>query len=564
MDFKPKNREWVKNAAIIFLSVLLVLTFFSNTIMNRTLPEVATQYVTSGTVTARVRGTGTVVANGSHQVKADATREIRAVMIRVGQEVQAGDVLFVLGAGAADELEAAQEQLRQLQISYQRAAISAPTFNYTSAERKLKAAKDDWDAAKARLQSAQKSLTEEEQAEINKTEQDLAAAKEQLAAIEAKVQEEYQAALKRVQDAQKNLDDLLRTPPPTETTTPEPTPTESPEPSPDAAGGSESAETASVALSAGIMTIATDDEIQRARQELADAKAALEELTLGTDPRITMAQTLVDTLQAKLDALRNAPAIKAAQAEVKAAEQTYYELKDALDAQKASDDKSLALSGLDMADISAQIERQKKKIEELSGGDGNQILANVSGTIESIECTAGDTVTDGSILCSIEVPDMGYTLSFSVTNEQARRLAPGDTATVSNYYWGTQIDATLSTIRVDPKNPQSNKLLTFDLEGDVNAGSEITLSVGQRSAGYDTIVPNSAIRSDTNGQFVLIVESRNSPLGNRYIARRVDVQVLASDDVNSAVTGDLSSWSYVITTSNAPVNNGDMVRMADT
>ncbi len=37
--------------------------------MNRTLPEVATQSVTSGGITARVRGTGTVVANGSYQVK---------------------------------------------------------------------------------------------------------------------------------------------------------------------------------------------------------------------------------------------------------------------------------------------------------------------------------------------------------------------------------------------------------------------------------------------------------------------------------------------------------------
>ena len=29
-----KRREWVKNAAIIFLTIMLVLTFFSNTIMN--------------------------------------------------------------------------------------------------------------------------------------------------------------------------------------------------------------------------------------------------------------------------------------------------------------------------------------------------------------------------------------------------------------------------------------------------------------------------------------------------------------------------------------------------
>ena len=29
-----KRREWIKNAAIIFLVIMLVLTFFSNTIMN--------------------------------------------------------------------------------------------------------------------------------------------------------------------------------------------------------------------------------------------------------------------------------------------------------------------------------------------------------------------------------------------------------------------------------------------------------------------------------------------------------------------------------------------------
>ena len=34
-EVKVKKREWVKTAAIIFLSVMLVLTFFSNTIMNR-------------------------------------------------------------------------------------------------------------------------------------------------------------------------------------------------------------------------------------------------------------------------------------------------------------------------------------------------------------------------------------------------------------------------------------------------------------------------------------------------------------------------------------------------
>ena len=143
METTVKKREWVKNAAIILLAGLLVLTFFSNTIMNRNLPEVATQYVTDGSINAKVRGTGTVTANGNHMVKAEQTREIRAVMVKTGQKVETGDVLFVLGNGESSELEQAQEQLRQLQLSYQRTALSGSSSDYTADEMRLAAA---WEA----------------------------------------------------------------------------------------------------------------------------------------------------------------------------------------------------------------------------------------------------------------------------------------------------------------------------------------------------------------------------------------------------------------------------------
>ena len=55
-----RKREWIKNIAIIFLTIMLILTFFSNTIMNYSLPQVATQYVQSGSISAQIRGTGIV------------------------------------------------------------------------------------------------------------------------------------------------------------------------------------------------------------------------------------------------------------------------------------------------------------------------------------------------------------------------------------------------------------------------------------------------------------------------------------------------------------------------
>ena len=90
----------------------------------------------------------------------------------------------------------------------------------------------------------------------------------------------------------------------------------------------------------------------------------------------------------------------------------------------------------------------------------------------------------------------------------------------------------------------------------------VDISIGQRGRNYDAIVPKSAVRSDSNGSFVLAVTTKSSPLGNRYTATRVDVQVLASDDVYSAVSG-IGNGEYVITTSSAPIEAGTLVRMAE-
>ena len=589
MDYKPKNRDWVKNAAIVFLAVLLVLTFFSNTIMNRSLPEVATQSVQSGSITAKVRGTGTVTAAGVHTVKAEQTREIRAVMVKAGQSVNAGDVLFVLGEGDSAEVEAAQENLRQLQLSYQRSALGVPTINYAAEEREIA-------QARIALQEAEDALREiEERASRDIPSEQLELAKAELydaeqyrdllkTDLEAKQQELeskkidrdaiaslYNDKLNTAYDRKQFWDDTVGI------LEMELRDAQGVEPPGRIIELQEQLDKAREELAAAKEYLAAL-ESEEGRAEVIAAEAAVQAAQAEVDAALEaleLQQTVVDAATSKVGAIKAvideimgteviSEEYKAAKAAVQAAENTLFTLEHNLEMKKISDSKSQSLSYLDLTDIGQQIENAKKKLEELSGGAENQIVAKVSGTVQSVECMAGETKAKDEVLATIEVPDMGYTLSFTVTNDQARRLKVGDSATVSNYYWGSQITATLDSIRVDPKNPQTNKLLTFNLEGDVNAGSELTISVGQKSANYDLIVPNSAIRSDANGRFVLKIEAKSSPLGNRYIARRVNVEVLAEDDMNSAVTGDLDSWGeYVITTSNAPVKNGDMVRLAD-
>ena len=540
MEVKVKNRGWVKNAAIIFLAVMLVLTFFSNTFMNHSLAEVATQSVTNGSITAKVRGTGTVESNGSYQVKAGATREIRAVMVKEGQEVNQGDVLFVLGEGPSEELDAATENLRQLQLSYQRTAVNMPSFDYSLDERNIEKAKETLASAQAAENSAKAALEQNAnvpEAELKAAQARLDSANQALTDARAELQTRYDAATILRDQAQARLQELLNNKP------------EEPE------EGSEEDSSYQQQLAA-------------AQAELDAANALLESLDPSVDPTVKAAQAEADGAQEALDAILNragpyAESYNQAVEARKAAEDELFTLEYNLNQTKIQNNKTAAAAALELQDMAQQIEKAKKQLAELSGGEDNQVTANVGGIIESIAYTAGSTAPKDEVLCTIQVPDMGYSLSFSVTNEQARRLRVGDSASVTNYYWGSEITATLTNIKTDPKNPQTSKLLTFDLSGDVNAGSELTISVGQKSQNYEIIIPNSAIRTDSNGSYVLTVEAKNSPLGNRYIAQRVDIEVVAADDVNSAVTGDLSYGDFVITTSNKPVQKGDQVRMAD-
>ena len=106
---KVKKRGWVKNAAIIFLAVMLVLTFFSNTFMNHSLPEVAAQYVQSGSINAKIRGTGTVAANESYEVKTEQARQVLSVPVKVGDKVSAGDTLVLFTDAESDTMKQAQD-----------------------------------------------------------------------------------------------------------------------------------------------------------------------------------------------------------------------------------------------------------------------------------------------------------------------------------------------------------------------------------------------------------------------------------------------------------------------
>ena len=658
MEANVKRREWVKTAAIIFLAILLVLTFFSNTIMNASLPEVAAQQVSSGAINAKIRGSGTIAANETYDVTISQTRKIASVKVKVGQTVNAGDVLFTLEAAESDELKQAQDALESLERAYEKALLSASTSDaqenrevekaraaynealviyrqYSTMDpANLASAQAEADAQLKQLQrqlkQVQKDLTDAQsdrdytdaQAQVTELTGKISGYESEIESLQTQLedfdngQSQQQSLQRQIQDKQSELSaaqavyesdkvfneyyyNLLMEVAGQDKTVAAALANDINELTnrlanhPDT-GSEENAAALAKECSASYALLSGDQEkiealtleLSRLQEDLRNAADSTEGSRDKIVAKLNEAQQNLTQSERKLASAEDA--VKRFEAAIERLQDQADAVSDNVDDQQAEVDKLASAASaadtvksakqaledlvfaqslgdtasLDLKDQKEDIEKQKLAIEELTkNADGQEVTAKVSGIVSEISVTAGNTAGAETPLCTINVADRGYTIKIPVTQDQARRVKVGDNAELVNY-WGGNVTATLESVANDPENPGKGKLLIFRLSGEVDPGTNLTLSIGQKSANYDALVPNSAIRTDNNGSFVLALVAKSTPLSTRYTATRVDVQELAKDDNYTAVSG-IGAGEFVITTSTKPIEAGTQVRLVD-
>lgn len=652
-----KRREWVKNAAIIFLTIMLLLTFFSNTIMNYSLPEVATQYVQTGTITAKVRGTGKVEASDPYNVIAKESRVITSVAVKQGDIVEKDQVIYYLEESESDELTKAEQELEDLELNYMKGLFGANVSpevitkvangnidSFSQLQAKVTDMQNRLEAAKKRVEECQKNVddltlqstkdtnnagvsTKNEELTKDQATTDLTEAQNRFEKDKAATIASLNAQITEVNSQIADLEKLLSN---AEASAGSGTTTGSTSSSYD--GQRKKAieslkKTVNVilkGLSKPELVDAGLTEIENAYKDVYDAiKDNKDYQTLIADYNATHMlidnieqnakdvnnlyannQTLLSSKKADLANLQKKLAevqaitassdggVQDAQNRLNQANRNILEITTAnsqtsvawqnrlADANAAlknaqavydllkEEQTSLAAdinAELDLSKTNKDIQKKKEEIERLKEKSmGSAVKAPVAGTITTVKYVAGETTQPEDVMAVIQPEGKGFTLSISVTNEQAKKVQIGDMAELQNSWYYDDARVMLSAIKPDPDNPGTNKLLVFDVSGStIQADQSLSISVGQRSQEYELVVPNSAIREDNDGKFILTVESKSSPLGNRYIATRVGVEVLASDDNNSAISAPLYGWEYVITTSTKPVEAGKQVRLAD-
>lgn len=653
-----KRREWVKNAAIIFLTIMLLLTFFSNTIMNYSLPEVATQYVQTGTITAKVRGTGKVEASDPYNVIAKESRVITSVAVKQGDIVEKDQVIYYLEESESDELTKAEQELEDLELNYMKGLFGANVSpevitkvangnidSFSQLQAKVTDMQNRLEAAKKRVEECQKNVddltlqstkdtnnagvsTKNEELTKDQATTDLTEAQNRFEKDKAATIAGLNAQITELTSQISDLEKLLNN-------------AEASAGSGTGSGNNTSSsydgqrkkaieslkKTVNVILKGlskpelgdvgltkiedaykGVYDAIKDNKdyqtliadynathmlidnieqnakdvnnlyannqtlLSSKKADLANLQKKLAEvqaITASSDGGVQDAQNRLNQANRNILEITTANSqtsvawqnrLADANAALKNAQAVYDLLKE--------EQTSLAAdinAELDLSKTNKDIQKKKEEIERLKEKSmGSAVKAPVAGTITTVKYVAGETTQPEDVMAVIQPEGKGFTLSISVTNEQAKKVQIGDMAELQNSWYYDDARVMLSAIKPDPDNPGTNKLLVFDVSGStIQADQSLSISVGQRSQEYELVVPNSAIREDNDGKFILTVESKSSPLGNRYIATRVGVEVLASDDNNSAISAPLYGWEYVITTSTKPVEAGKQVRLAD-
>ena len=658
-----KRREWVKNAAIIFLTIMLLLTFFSNTIMNYSLPEVATQYVQTGTITAKVRGTGKVEASDPYNVIAKESRVITSVAVKQGDIVEKDQVIYYLEESESDELTKAEQELEDLELNYMKGLFGANVSpevitkvangnidSFSQLQAKVTDMQNRLEAAKKRVEECQKNVddltlqstkdtnnagvsTKNEELTKDQATTDLTEAQNRfekdkattIASLNAQITEvnsqiadlekllsnaeasagagtgssstssstsydgQRQKAVESLRQTVNSMLDALKKP--ESDKLPEKSELATIEAKYNTIYGEikdkEEYQTLIADYNATHMLIDNIEQnakdvnnlyannqtlLSKKKADLANLQKKLAEvqaITASSDGGVQDAQNRLNQANRNILEITTANSqtsvawqnrLADANAALKNAQAVYDLLKE--------EQTSLAAdinAELDLSKTNKDIQAKRAEIEKLKEKSmGSAVKAPVAGTISSVKYVAGETTKPEDVMAVIQPEGKGFTLSISVTNEQAKKVQIGDMAELQNSWYYDDARVMLSAIKPDPDNPGTNKLLVFDVSGStIQADQSLSISVGQRSQEYELVVPNSAIREDNDGKFILTVESKSSPLGNRYIATRVGVEVLASDDNNSAISAPLYGWEYVITTSTKPVEAGKQVRLAD-
>ncbi|MBR5975662.1 MAG: efflux RND transporter periplasmic adaptor subunit [Clostridiales bacterium] len=547
-----KNKKWIVKALIAFLIVMGILTFFSNTIMNMTLTQVSTQQIYGATLSSITRAQGTVRTYQEKTVKAPGEITVGDIGVYLYGMVEAGDTLATISLPESrEDLEQAKKNLEDLEkeMEYEERKPSESSDFYddemavVDAQKAVEDAEKALDAARNKDQSI--ADCEEQIKSLQDTIKQLEKEKNSLEEQKLDAETKRDAYPEQIEMCQEALD-AAKAALEACITDPE-----------DPAFSQEDLDAANQAV--------TD-----AQQTLDDANAAYEKAKKDVTDianSITDKETEIEKKNSDLTEKQGDLETFKAITTVEAAERALNDAKHRLTVARKTLSDAKTNAGITSDQKEDEWEAKLKKKEDYEKEVARleeyysitEITAPISGMVTSINVTRGGTCMKDEVMFTIADIDSGYYIECSIPKKDAESMYIG--SEVKTDYCDS---AFVESIRPDPLDPMNSSIVRITVSGYylTPGATTVNCTISTSNRSYENVVPKGALQQDTEGYFIYILVTKNSPLGERYIARKVPVKLLAEDATSAAIEGAGISYAYCIVRSGKPITNGEQVRLA--
>ena len=557
-----KKRKWVVRAMISFVAILALLTFFSNTIMNATIPKVMGQNAVRGNLSYTNSETGTIVADLKTDVKSLANREIDKVLVNNYTRVEAGDPVVTLKPiedGDDASLEELRNQLQTAQRAQRDYEMGPDVDTSCSLEQAaVDNAQDSLSAANSNLEDARNrdSIIDDANSRIESYSTDvnsLQATVDAEAAIVADYNDQIAQLDIEINNTQIEIDTLINLGVPT----PTPVPSEP---------VAESSETATNPQTDNLAQLQSDlEDLESQKEDLESLRDDASARQSSAAAELADAQAEVADAEADLAAAQQLPSVSDAQTAVNRAQTALADAQSDLSDAQARANVTAAQTADQVSDRLELIEELEDKIAKAEeAANATEIVAPISGMVYSVAVTDGEKMEDNKVIMIIIPDNTTYSITFTFDTEVANKFEAG-TELTPNDSW---IDkCTVMTIRPDETNPREKRIVKCSLGGfNIWPGTQLTVTADKTNQDYDHVIPSSAVGRDNTGYYVYVIIESTGPLGDKFVVKRVGVSVDASDGAMSAIScehiEDIEQ-GMIVTRSEKPLHNGDRVRMED-
>ncbi len=496
---EPTQRRALRNLGVFFVMMIL-LTIISRGTADASLARITTTNATSGEIIESVRGTGKVSADGYIYVEAKEELTVKEVLATTGANLKAGEPLLQFDNDEINEkLELKNIELKEKQNQLDKLTHETPTDNTA-------------------LEMARKTLSwaENDYAEVKENgNKQVSNAKQAM----SNAKEELQAAKQHLEDVKTQAKSV-----------------------PVTMIEDDISEPASEADNSGLIEEA-QAAVELAEENLRSAETALIETENAAKENLKAAERAIETARNSLESMGISAAVQSQEKENQAKQ-------DSVEAEAVR---------LELDKINGVI----AWLNALKAENGI-IKAEREGIVEALPETGDKSSADTALVTLADISG-GFEAEMSVSDADAERLSLGGTADIveqTGMYGSNRYEGKVLSIS-EPDESGMVKVKVSLPEGNFEQGDSLDIRLVCGSSNGSTILPLAAVRSDTAGHFVLVVDSKQTVLGSEEVLRKIPITVLSTGDTSVSVEGALSPNDDVVLSSRKPVGDGDRVRIEE-